>query len=677
MKHVSQTLKAGLGALFLFVAQLVMPAQAVFAEQGGQQDYSRGQLKQVFCNLEGQSGKWKAQIGGPSTEHEYPLLIDGQSVYVQSERDVTDAMDAQCQSLYGPKVIEIPAVPTVTDPCGRGNASWNQPADTLMIDWSLSQQGHLIATAKSGYIFTGNKTSIDFGVAPESNVAPCTTKISVPVVPVMDPCGLQNAYYGTVPYSNKYTYVRNSDGSITFTAKSGYVFNDGSQNGATVYTLTAPQDSGALCRIAIPHQPSTDDPCGLNNATWDMPHDTQEYTWSLTQDGHLVATTTTNYVFANGSTTYDFGIAPDSNQPCPVTIVQPTCQTDGSLTLALPTPNYGKYYYKVTIGLQTTIYKESVLPITITGIAQGTTVHVTLIRDGIVFDVVIFSNDYKFNMLNCIDIPSAPTPNDPCGPDNASWTLPADTTSVQWSVVDGELIATAIGSHFTDGTSTHSYGLAQDSNALCAPTPPELEVYCGYYNNDQFTVSEVHDHFSWSSYWKGSTLVVYATADEGYHFNEDVQTVWQFVDEHTACAMPELTVTPRTCTTDATVSITYDTERYYYTIQLDDGDETPLDSGTTTLAKPGTYTVRGYEYNYAAAQDRLVSEDVEMSGLVFTDTFTVTVPSCEPGKGSITPLPSPVELPHTGSDGWSNLLIALVTAATVYGAVYFAQPRRS
>jgi|GEM_PF-4808746 len=671
MKHASQTIKAGLAALMLLVVQLILPAQAAFATTNPE-EFSRGNLKQVFCNIEGNSGKWKAQIGGPGTEHEYPLLVDNNPVYVHDQDDVTSTMDQQCQTLYGRETIPVPLAPAINDPCGTGNATWVVPDDTAMIDWKL-HQGKLSATAMPGYVFANGETSVYFGSAKEENKAPCVTKIQKPTVSIDDPCGLNNAEYGYVPYSTKYTYVRNNDGSITFTAKDNYVFDDGSQNGVKTYTLPAPQDSNKLCRVNIPHQPDTDDPCGPANASWDIPQDTYAYTWSISE-GHLIATAKANYVFTNGQTVIDFGVAPDSNQPCPVTITQPTCETNGSMTLTLSEPNHGSYYYKVTIGLQTTTYDESEFPVTINGIPQGSTVKVKLIRDGIVFDIVIFEKVYKFDLLNCIAIPD-PQPTDPCGVANASWTLPEDTDTVHWSIVNDELIATAVGSLFTDGSATHNYGTAEDSNTLCPPTPPEVIVFCGLYNNDQIVTPEVDEnaHYHWVSYWKGDTLVVKAVADDGYMFEEETQTKWRFTDEHTACEMPKLSTTPKTCHADATVSVDYDIERYYYTIQLGDGDELPLDSGTTTLTEVGTYTVRGYERNYSYYERVAIDEQ---DGLVFTETFTVTAPSCEPGKGSITPLPTPIELPHTGNDGLSNLLIALVSAAAVYGAVYFAQPKR-
>ena len=59
-----------------------------------------------------------------------------------------------------------------------------------------------------------------------------------------------------------------------------------------------------------------------------------------------------------------------------------------------------------------------------------------------------------------------------------------------------------------------------------------------------------------------------------------------------------------------------------------------------------TYTVRGYE-RYPNGDDTRVSVDENTEdGLAFIKTFTVTEPYCEPGRGSITPLPTPLELPH-------------------------------
>ena len=759
MKRLSQTVKVGLALLVALFSNGLLPA--AHASAYSMTNPGNHYKKVYVCKYVGTPGQnERLQTGGNPINVSVNAIQNFQGIgsYFNDQQGRSfvvawDSGDGQEPPVSmcpapAPDVIPIPATPAINDLCGTGNAAWAVPANTTAIHWSLNNQNHLIATAQTGYKFPNNQSTYDFGVAPETNTAPCIVKLPKPLLQINDPCGVNNATWN-VPGSSDYTIQQNANRSVTLTAGSNRVFDDGSANGVKSYTVAAPQDSGALCQsepvptpapvdpcglgnaywiiphdtakvdwslnggiltataigvlfqdgrsvisfgtapdsgklcsVKLPHTPDTDDPCGPANATWDMPHNTHEYTWSLSAQGHLIATTTANYVFSNGQTSHDFGVAPDSNQPCPVSITQPTCDVDGSMTLTLPAYYHHDYYYEVTTGIGfPVIYDDDDLPVTITGISQGATVRVKLVRDGH-YKKVIFVKDYSFDMLNCIEIPEAPAPADSCGVANASWTIPEDSSSIKWSLNDSdELIATAVGSLFEDGTSTHNYGVAKDSNTLCAPTAPEVTVYCGLYNNDQVMLPEVDEDagYHWVSYWKGDTLVAKAIAHEGNQFDEETQTKWRFTDEHTACEMPELSTTPKTCLDSATVTVKYDAERYYYTIQLGDGEELPLDSGTTKLAKAGTYTVRGYEYRSDAYDERVAIVEDQEDGLAFIDTFTVTEPYCEPGKGAITPLPplpTPLELPHTGSDSLNAWLVATASAVAVYGAVYFAQPKR-
>ncbi len=74
-----------------------------------------------------------------------------------------------------------------------------------------------------------------------------------------------------------------------------------------------------------------------------------------------------------------------------------------------------------------------------------------------------------------IEIPAEPAVNDPCGAGNAQWVVPTDTTEVTWELdAAGNLIAyvAADDATFTDGTTSHTYGLAVDSAVACPVTPP-------------------------------------------------------------------------------------------------------------------------------------------------------------------------------------------------------------
>ena len=74
-----------------------------------------------------------------------------------------------------------------------------------------------------------------------------------------------------------------------------------------------------------------------------------------------------------------------------------------------------------------------------------------------------------------VPVPAQPSVNDPCGSANATWIVPADTKVTFWSLrSDGHLIVNTIkGYMFNDGTKSHDYGVAVDSNVACPiPLPP-------------------------------------------------------------------------------------------------------------------------------------------------------------------------------------------------------------
>ncbi len=61
--------------------------------------------------------------------------------------------------------------------------------------------------------------------------------------------------------------------------------------------------------IAVPATPSVTDPCGVANATWVVPADTDEIDWTLEGDGDLVAETKDGFIFANQTTSHNYGKA--------------------------------------------------------------------------------------------------------------------------------------------------------------------------------------------------------------------------------------------------------------------------------------------------------------------------------------------------------------------------------
>lgn len=148
--------------------------------------------------------------------------------------------------------------------------------------------------------------------------APGPTTIAIPSVPVLDPCGLANAVYGTVP-TGDYTHVVNPDGSITFTANAGFIFT----GSLSMITLPAPTDSGTLCPviptvIQVPTVPVVD-PCGLANAVYGTVP-AGNYTAQLNVDGSITLTADLNFVFTGGLAAVVLPAPVDSNVLCPVVV---------------------------------------------------------------------------------------------------------------------------------------------------------------------------------------------------------------------------------------------------------------------------------------------------------------------------------------------------------------------
>lgn len=90
--------------------------------------------------------------------------------------------------------------------------------------------------------------------------------------------------------------------------------------------------------------------------------------------------------------------------------------------------------------------------------------------------------DEERKYLHCkttVPVPATPSQNDPCGSGNAYWIVPANTDSVKWALVEGNLVATTNpGYVFADGTYSHNYGKPVDSGAGCityvAPVNPTV-----------------------------------------------------------------------------------------------------------------------------------------------------------------------------------------------------------
>jgi hypothetical protein len=142
------------------------------------------------------------------------------------------------------------------------------------------------------------------------------THVGIPSPSVNDPCGIGNATWNLPADTASITWTL-TNGSLSAHTKAGFAFTDNT----TVHNFGTAVDSNVLCpegphTVPLPH-PDVTDPCGEDNATWVLPSNNAQVTWTLT-NGNLVAHTTAGNVFPGGDTSHDFGKAKDSVKECKV-----------------------------------------------------------------------------------------------------------------------------------------------------------------------------------------------------------------------------------------------------------------------------------------------------------------------------------------------------------------------
>ena len=120
-----------------------------------------------------------------------------------------------------PDTVEVPAAPSVTDPCGAGNAAWSVPADDETFAWTLEEDGDLVVTIVAEdtvFVGTGEATH-DFGPAVESNTEECEVlgeQLEIPAQPaVEDPCDPGNAEWVVPADTDELDWTLQDDGVLT------------------------------------------------------------------------------------------------------------------------------------------------------------------------------------------------------------------------------------------------------------------------------------------------------------------------------------------------------------------------------------------------------------------------------------------------------------------------------
>ena len=222
--------------------------------------------------------------------------------------------------------IQVPHAPQSIDPCnttpGVNNATWQTPAETDQVVYSINELGQLIVKTKPGYVFTDGTHEYNYGYAPDDGQN-CLITV-VPVAPAqIDECnavgGGNNAYWPVPADTDAIDWNLTAAGHLTATAKTGYQFSDA---GLTFIDFGPAIDDGQVCpptSVPVPAQPEHIEVCNPpgegNNSIWIVPESTPEVYWTHI-GGILIAYPNPGYVFTDGSTMINFGLAPDNGWPC-------------------------------------------------------------------------------------------------------------------------------------------------------------------------------------------------------------------------------------------------------------------------------------------------------------------------------------------------------------------------
>jgi hypothetical protein len=630
-KQVNRRFFAALMAMAVVISNVITPVTPAFAT-----DHDSGTYQPVWCHLTG-SG-WKAQLGAKPSggrEETFALLMTQDiksgdlrnidtSVAIGDQvmaHDRSNKLDTSCgQQAPAPQTTTpTPAAPVPTQPSCQAPGSLTL-VNTDDYTWSTNPATNISNVGPGTYQITATiKANVD---------KVFTTNLSKTVV-FNNVVVLAQLSGQSCPPAPKVTYSDWSYGIANCTTLKAtqtriktvtpYVWStwlhtwvlDYAHTTITTETQQRDLTSAELMfctpkpKDTVTHSDWTDGTFQCGNTTVDRTRETTttKYTWN---GSAWVANVTTK-------TEHKSRPATTEEQMSCASQTQPTCETDGTLTLPAYKGDWHKdYKYVVTIGLSVKTY-DADHTVTITGIPQGATVNVKLVSDDC-FHNVIFTKDYTFDFADCIVIPETRY-IDECGPDNAKWILPADTKDIHWTInVDGHLIATAINGHFTNGEATYDFGPAEDSNEPCPPivaTPVKPQV-------------------------------------------TDCKAILPI-----------------------TLGITY--KQVYL-----DANGKIVDPNQAGIVATQQGVVATANAGYVLAPSNDGGKYLDNGSYLYILDFTgmncgkgdVTPPTVTPPVTTVsTTLPTPAELPHTGSS-LSGLLVTLLATLSTYGVVYFLQPKR-
>lgn len=571
-------------------------------------------------------------------------------------------------------------VPTSLDLCAKTNDTYTIPTTAHVIykvggvtkaagTYSTGGASSVTVTAQAtdGYALSGTSSwTLSF-----TNV-PCTQEVPVPPTPeIVDPCGLNNASWVVPVDTAVYDYTLNQDGSLSVSTKAGYTFS----NGETSYNHGKPSDNGNYCVVPVPPTPSLTDLCNTNgnNATWNVPASDNTYSWAVNNEGHLIVTVLGDNSFDGNVKTHDYGVASDSHIVCAPTGTPTKSDSCGTKN--------DTYTIPATTGIDYIVNNQVVAAGTYA--ASGTVTVTAVPQNGFELQgtsqwTVSFTDEYcepdVYAYLYTY-----------CDEDGQTFVLYVRNTTdsdqryemvvrdSDGNIIDQDIATFASGQDEYGGwTATeegdytiqvYSYNTGERGDLLWER---DVSTQCA---EDTYT-PEIYKRDQFGNLLPGAkfTIELCQYADDSDAISCETYTDvdlgllgdWFSTIDYEKYAYTEVTITetkaPETCVLGGPWTFTWDYD-YHDDILLDqfvrdEASDTPVNSGSWD---------GGQVWDL---ENTCSTEDEE----------TPPVKDVKDVKDAASVV---AELPHTGPGGTFTTLIALISAIVTYGAVYFAQPKRS
>jgi len=677
-----------------------MPVQSAYASNNNNNNNNSGDIKVHEPGTDSELNNNDPKLSGCSVQ------VDFYNFNNTTDKNATVSFTSQAPTASAGILVSGASLTPVVIGDGDADGQGNNDLDgsyiyTLGFTGTPAAQGyHVDLDVVVGSPNGGSKQKVFW--APAS----CRAKVAATAPSISDLCEVKNDTY-TIPATPHVIYKVNGSSSIkpagTYSANGassvsvqafaidGYVLD-----GQASWTLNFTNSANCEKVVDLPEPPTTIDECGLDNIRWNTAsyQDTDDYTWTVNQDGSLTVTTVVGVEFPNEQTSKTYYLPKDNGIKCAPTTdptKNDTCGTKND-TYTIPEAE-GVVYYVNGVATEAGTYNGYGF-VKITAEAQE--------------GYKLLGHDYwKFHFSDRY-----------CKPDVKAWLK-------TFCYGDGQYFKLGVKNN-TD--SKQKYEIVVTDSEGNEVKQSVVYLHSGQYDAGSW-MTNVDDEYTFSVYsynygkrgellWEKMIVTECATdvftpdiykRDQngnllpGAKFTIEVCQYGNVVRDDVRLNM----VAPEgwSCTTYTDVDLGSYANGDWFEQNVEYKPYVPTTVTITETYAPGTCEISGpwkFSWNYNQREEVLVDEQPgvmlnslnkgyyhhDMNNMGSWDNGSNVWDlenNCPPGNGSVTPedpatpaseAPVVTELPQTGPGGTITTFLALVAALGTYGAVYFLQPKK-